>query len=61
MFLLKQMGLKNVFDSKNSDLKGISELPLHVSDIVHQAELQVDEDGATGTSTTGNSFIFIFL
>ncbi|XP_024861936.1 serpin A3-1-like isoform X2 [Kryptolebias marmoratus] len=50
--VLKEMGMTDMF--ANADLSGISKLRnLVVSEVVHQAALDVDEAGATAAAATG--------
>ncbi|XP_037338816.2 hibernation-specific plasma protein HP-55-like [Pungitius pungitius] len=49
--VLMEMGMTDMFDAR-SDLSGISEATL-VSEVVHQATLDVDEAGATAAAATG--------
>ncbi|VDP85234.1 unnamed protein product [Echinostoma caproni] len=48
---LKSMGVTHLFE--NADLRKISDDPLFVSDVVHQAVLEVNEAGAVATGATG--------
>ncbi|XP_037537083.1 serpin A3-1, partial [Nematolebias whitei] len=51
--VLKEMGMTDVFDHAN--LSGISkEHNLTVSEVVHRAALDVDEEGASAAAATGN-------
>ncbi|PSN41673.1 putative serpin-like protein [Blattella germanica] len=50
---LKKMGLKDVFKGGKTDLRLISKEPLYLSDIVHKAELEIDEEGAVASAATG--------
>ncbi|KAK9708949.1 Serpin (serine protease inhibitor) [Popillia japonica] len=49
---LRDMGVKDVFDLDSADLSGISVAPLYVSSILHKTEIEVDEDGTTGSAAT---------
>uniref|UniRef100_A0A3Q2ZK64 Thyroxine-binding globulin n=1 Tax=Kryptolebias marmoratus TaxID=37003 RepID=A0A3Q2ZK64_KRYMA len=52
--VLKEMGMTDMF--ANADLSGISKLRnLVVSEVVHQAALDVDEAGATAAAATGSA------
>ncbi|KAK8960072.1 Serpin-ZX [Platanthera guangdongensis] len=55
--VLKQLGLKSIFGSLSADLGGIcleSSIvePLFVSNILHKAAVEVDEEGTTAVATT---------
>nr|XP_057927005.1 alpha-1-antitrypsin homolog [Doryrhamphus excisus] len=51
--MLVEMGMSHMFDGR-ADLSGISEgQKLKVSEVVHQAALDVDEAGATAAAATG--------
>ncbi|XP_059920434.1 serine protease inhibitor 2.1-like [Gadus macrocephalus] len=50
--VLSEMGMRDMFGSE-ADLSGISDLRLSVSEVVHQATLDVDEAGATAAAATG--------
>ncbi|KAM3610979.1 uncharacterized protein V6R79_011742 [Siganus canaliculatus] len=53
--VLAQMGMTDIFDG--ADLTGIAEGGnLAVSEVIHQATLDVDEAGATAAAATGISF-----
>lgn len=49
---LTNCGIRTVF-SDQADLSGVSELPLRIDEVVHQARLWVDEHGAEGAAATG--------
>ncbi|GJQ67999.1 SRPN8 [Trypoxylus dichotomus] len=49
-FVLDRMGIKDVFSSAAADLLGISSDPMHLSRVVHKAEIEVDEDGTVASS-----------
>ncbi|KAM6965073.1 serine protease inhibitor A3N-like [Aplochiton taeniatus] len=54
--VLSQMGMSEMF-SKQADFSGISEQQnIFVSEVVHQASLDVDEHGATAAGATGVKF-----
>ncbi|KAK8936389.1 Serpin-ZX [Platanthera zijinensis] len=55
--VLKQLGLKSIFGSSSADLGGIclessGVEPLFVSNILHEAAVEVDEEGTTAAATT---------
>lgn len=54
---LKQLGIKNVFDFKSSDLTGIAETkePLVVNNVVQKAFIEVDELGSEAGAATVSS------
>jgi len=53
--VLRQMGVTDVFGA-SADLSGIAE-NIAVSEVVHQATLDVDEVGATAAGATGVGFV----
>lgn len=50
--LLSGMGIVDVFDSSKADLAAISHPNLFVSRVLHKTEIEVDEEGTTGSSAT---------
>ncbi|GJQ82831.1 SRPN8 [Trypoxylus dichotomus] len=49
---LRNMGIVDAFDSRSANLSGISTVELYVSKVLHKTEIDVDEDGTTGSSVT---------
>ncbi len=53
---IKSMGAEDVFDAGKADLRSMSELPddynLFVSDILHKAKIEVDENGTKAAAAT---------
>ncbi|CAH8655316.1 unnamed protein product [Dicrocoelium dendriticum] len=57
--LLKRCGMTSAFDSVHADLSRMcSNGKLFVSELLHKAVLEVDEEGATAAATTGVFFSF---
>jgi serpin peptidase inhibitor clade A protein 3 len=50
-----QIGLTDIFTNL-ANLSGISEERLSVSEVVQQAQIEVDEEGATAAAATGIVF-----
>ncbi len=50
---LKSLGVKTVFDAKNSNLSDISNEPLYVSKVVHKAIIKVNEEGSEAAAVSG--------
>ncbi|TQN31935.1 serpin B [Haloactinospora alba] len=44
-------GVRTVFGDR-ADLSGVSEVPLRIDEVIHQARLRVDEHGAEGAAAT---------
>jgi serpin B len=54
---LAALGVKTLFDDDRADLSGIStEKPFYVDSIVHEALVEVDEEGTTAAAVTGGAF-----
>ncbi|CAL8105379.1 unnamed protein product [Calicophoron daubneyi] len=54
MEILQSLGMKSVFEAGSADLTGLCEQPrLFVSNVLHKAILEVDEEGATAAASTG--------
>ncbi|KAJ8883241.1 hypothetical protein PR048_015081 [Dryococelus australis] len=56
---LKELGIRDVFESGLSDLSGISasKEPLSVSDVVQKATMEIDEDGGVASAATVGDYI----
>lgn len=48
---LKHLGMKGLF-ARDAKLRGVSDNTLSVSDVVHKAEMKVDEQGATASAAS---------
>lgn len=58
--VLEEMGMTDMFGDR-ANLTGISEAILAVSEVVHQATLDVDEAGATAAAATGVGIMLMSL
>ena len=51
--VFKQLGVKTIFDPSLADLSNISDEPgIYVQEVIHQAELEVNEEGSEATAAT---------
>lgn len=55
-FHLIQMGMSDIFDAQKSNLSGLLEsgASLSVSEAIHKAFIEVDEEGTEAAAVTGN-------
>ncbi|XP_069685959.1 leukocyte elastase inhibitor A-like [Periplaneta americana] len=49
---LQKLGVRDIFKKDVANLKGICPSPLHVSDIIHKSEIEIDEKGTTASAAT---------
>ncbi len=50
--LLREMGLRDIFDRNTADFSGISEQPLFVSSVIQKTKLELDEHGTKAAATS---------
>lgn len=50
------MGISDIFDSSKADLSGLleSRVPVSVSDAIHKAFIEIDEDGTEAAAATAS-------
>lgn len=53
---LQNLGMTSAFDEELADFGKISEQPLYISDIIHKAKIQVEENGTKASAVTGVFF-----
>ncbi len=52
--VLREMGMDRAFDPDRADFSGITPVEdLHISDVIHQANIDVDEEGTEAAAATG--------
>ena len=49
---LRTLGVHTMFNAERADFSGIVDVPLHVSAVVHEAVLTIDEKGLEGAAAT---------
>ena len=50
--ILKQMGTSSMFNPRNGDFSVISDEDLFVSDVLHRAQIKVNEEGSEAAAST---------
>ena len=50
--VLERLGMKNMFERDVADLRGISDIPLYVSEAIQKAFIEVDETGTEAAAVT---------
>ncbi|CAH2230265.1 jg20014 [Pararge aegeria aegeria] len=53
---LKRMGIVDLFDERKARLPLMSYLPVHVSQIIHKAEIEVTEEGTVASAASAAEF-----
>ena len=53
--ILDSLGVQDIFDESNANLTGITNEPSWVSDVFHQAKIEVNEQGSEAAAVTGIS------
>jgi hypothetical protein len=53
--ILYQLGIVDVFNDAKADLSRISPHNIHLHKLIHKAEIVINEEGTTASSTTGQS------
>lgn len=59
--LMRTMGVEDLFDENSSNLSNISDQPLSVSEVMHKAAIDVDEQGTEATAATSLAISFTTL
>lgn len=53
---LNRMGIYDLFDVRRARLPYMTKIPVHVSKMIHKAEIEVTEDGTTASAVTAAEF-----